>query len=136
VILHIVKAHGRALEILRADGVPTAGGMLHSYSGSADLVPDYVALGLHLSFSGSLSCLRPSRAARMARAVPDDRLLVETDCPDQPPLERQPCERMLPEWLPDVIATLAHMRDQSPDEVAALTMKNTRQLFRAPAEWS
>jgi TatD DNase family protein len=136
VILHVVRAHDRVLEILRRDGLPGAGGMVHSYSGSAEQVRAYADLGLCVSFSGGLSRGRPSKAAAIARAVPQHLLLVETDCPDQPPTERQPCERNLPEWLLDVIATVAQLRGQQPEEVAALTARNARRLFGAPATWS
>lgn len=135
VILHVVHAHGRALEILREDGLPARGGMIHSYSGSADLVREYAALGLYVSFSGSLSRVQASRAAAVAKAVPSERLLVETDCPDQAPECRKPCERNLPEWLSDVIATVALLREQSSEEVTALTTANARRLFGSPAQW-
>jgi TatD DNase family protein len=136
VILHVVRAHERVLDILKRDELPGAGGMVHSYSGSAEQAGGYAGLGICVSFSGGLSRVRPSKAAAIAQAVPQHLLLVETDCPDQPPRERQPCERNLPEWLLDVIATVAQLRGQQPEDVAALTARNACRLFGAPATWS
>jgi TatD DNase family protein len=127
VVLHIVRAHGRALEILAADGLPRAAGHVHAYSGSADLVARYVALGLSLSFSAAVA--RPdSVCARAARLVPAERLLVETDAPDQPSPARAGT-RNEPAYLAEVVRALALARDAAPDAIAALTERNARALF-------
>ncbi|MEZ4265877.1 MAG: TatD family hydrolase [Myxococcota bacterium] len=125
VILHIVRAHGRALEILAADGLPRAAGQVHAYSGSAELVPRYVALGLSLSFGAAVT--RPA-CARAARAVPPERLLVETDAPDQPPPARAKT-RNEPAFIDEIVAALAAARGAAPADLAALTERNARALF-------
>lgn len=86
VVLHVVGAHGRALDLLERQGPLPAGGVLHAYSGSAELVPRYAALGLSFGFGGALT--RPgARKVKAALAVvPRDRLLLETDAPDQAPV--------------------------------------------------
>lgn len=128
VVLHILRAHGRALELLRADGVPRSGGMVHCYSGPAELVPDYLALGLHVSFAGPVTWPDAAKAAAAARAVPVDRLLVETDAPDLPPVPHRG-ERNEPAYLPHVVAAVAAARGEDPAEVAATTAANARRLF-------
>ena len=84
--LHCVRAFGPLLDELQASA-PTAGFrdtglLLHSYSGSVATVPRLVALGAHFSFSATVASVAPERAAALLRAVPDDRLLLETDAPD------------------------------------------------------
>ncbi len=128
VVLHILGAHGRALEILENDGVPSAGGMVHSYSGSAELVPRYENLGLYISFAAGVTRPNAQRVRAAACAVSPDRLLVETDCPDQIPYGRTG-KRNLPEWLVDVVHALSDARGEPPDAVGERCAQNTRRLF-------
>lgn len=79
VVLHIVGWYGRALEVLRRVA-PTWRGVVHRWSGPAELVADYAALGLHVSLSLEPRP-NPAKLAVIARAVPLRRLLVETDWP-------------------------------------------------------
>lgn len=132
IVLHVLQAHGRALAILKADGVPAAGGMVHSYSGPPALVGDYEALGLYLSFSGSITRPTATRGPEAARRVRADRLLVETDCPDQRPTGVKG-SRNLPEYLPLIVAAVATARYEAPAEVAERTAANARRLFGLPA---
>ena len=133
VILHVLRAHEEALAVLGEVGVPEAGGVVHSYSGSAELVPRYLEHGLHLSFSGSVTWHEGGRAARAAGACPRDRLLVETDAPDQTPRARRPAVNE-PAFLHDVVHALAEIRGESDAEIAASTYRNACRLFRLPEE--
>ncbi len=83
VVLHCVAAHGALIELLEAHG-PLAG-MVHAYSGSPELVGRYCALGLHLGFGGAVTWPGAVRPLAALRAVPLERLLLETDAPDQTP---------------------------------------------------
>jgi TatD DNase family protein len=127
-VLHILGTHAESLRILKADGVPRAGGVVHSYSGSAELVRDYVGLGLHISFAGPVTSPQARRVHAAARAVPAERLLAETDAPDQTPPARRPaqCE---PAFLPDIVDALAQLRGESRQTLARTTMDNARRLF-------
>ncbi len=84
--LHGVRAWGRILELLRPLGPHPAGWLLHSFSGSAELVGPLADLGAYFSFSGTVTRHRATRTHAAARAVPADRLLVETDAPDILPI--------------------------------------------------
>jgi TatD DNase family protein len=129
VILHILQAHGRALEILKQDALPAAGGVMHSYSGPAELVPEYEALGLHVSFTG-IVCQPNARRARAAAAkVSPERLLVETDAPDQTPLPHRP-DANEPAFLPAVVEEIARLRGETASQIAERTDANARRLFR------
>ena len=128
VVLHILRAQEAALRILEADGVPAAGGIVHSYSGSAELVPRYVRLGLFLSFAGPVANPQAARIHQAARAVPDAFLLAETDAPDQTPWPHRPGPNR-PSYLPTVIAALADVRGATPESIAALTAANARRVL-------
>ena len=128
VILHIFGPHGMAIDTLKRDGLPQAGGMVHSYSGSAELVQRYEQLGLYISFSGSITRPTARRPLKAASVVSPDRLLVETDCPDQRPSGREG-SRNLPEYLPDIVTAVAAVREESEERISALCADNARRLF-------
>ncbi len=125
VALHCVKAQGRMLEILGEEGLPPAGGLIHAYSGSAEMAVRFQDLGLHLSFAGSISRPGNRKAAAVVAAVHPDRLLVESDTPDQGP-EGRPSE---PAQVAQTLQTLARFRGESVEAVAALTRANGLRLF-------
>ncbi len=127
VVLHILRAHQRALEILRDDGVP--GGVLHSCSASADQVREYLRLGLHVSFAGTVCNPNARKVHEAARAVPPERLLVETDAPFQTPLPHRPAQNE-PAFLVAIVQALAKIRGERPEELAQTTETNARRLFR------
>ena len=127
-VIHVLRAHDAAPRILREDGpVP---GVLHSYSGGADLVPVYRDLGLAFSFAGPVTYPNARRPVAAARAVPDALLLAETDAPDQAPAAHRG-GRSEPAFVADVIAGLAAARGTAPADIAALTTANARRIFAA-----
>ncbi|RFC49530.1 MAG: TatD DNase family protein [Verrucomicrobia bacterium] len=81
--LHCLRAWGQLDAILRTHPRPTRGFLLHSYGGPPEMVRPLASLGAYFSFAGSF--LHPSQAKKLAafRLVPDDRLLIESDAPDQ-----------------------------------------------------
>ena len=129
IVLHVVRAHDRLLRVLEGDGVPAAGGMAHAYGGSVELVERYLRLGLHLSFGGAVTGPGAHKRLAAARAVPGERLLIETDAPDLPPHGRAP-GRNEPCWLPEIAATVAAARGVSTEQLAETTAANARTLFR------
>ncbi|XP_042513999.1 uncharacterized metal-dependent hydrolase YabD isoform X2 [Macadamia integrifolia] len=85
VSVHCVRAFGDLLEILQSAGPFPAGVILHSYLGSAEMVPEFAKLGAYFSFSGFLMSMKPQKAKKMLKLVPTDRILLETDAPDALP---------------------------------------------------
>lgn len=79
--IHCVRAWDGLVAILEATGIPRAGAVVHAYSGSRELVPALVRLGLHLSFAASAANPAAKRAHAALAAVPSERLLFETDAP-------------------------------------------------------
>jgi len=132
IMLHVFRAQEDALKILEADGPLPGGGVVHSYSGSAELVPRWLDLGLHLSFAGSVTRPNARRPRAAAAAVPADRLLVETDAPDQTP-HGAPTRRNEPAYVAGILRALANARGEPPETVARQTTANARALFRMPS---
>ncbi|HEY0482553.1 MAG TPA: TatD family hydrolase [Kofleriaceae bacterium] len=128
-VVHVLRAHDAAPRILRDDGPVT--GVLHSYSGGADLVAVYRDLGMAFSFAGPVTYGNARRPIAAARAVSDALLLAETDAPDQSP-EPHRGGRSEPAYVADVIAGLAAARGASAADLAALTTANARRIF---ASW-
>ncbi|MEM9195833.1 MAG: TatD family hydrolase, partial [Myxococcota bacterium] len=125
-ILHVVGEHGAALEALEAGGPLAAGGTVHSFSGNAALVPRYEALNLHLSFAGGVARAQAKKPRAAAAAVSRDRLLIETDAPDQPLAKGA---RNEPAMLPKIAVAIAECRHCSVEEVASATFENAEALF-------
>ena len=84
VSIHCLKAWGRLMELLQENEMPKFGFLLHSYGGSSEMVPAFAKLGAYFSFPGYFLRQAKSRHRETFRTVPADRLLIETDAPDQP----------------------------------------------------
>lgn len=108
VLLHCVRAHDRLVPLLRRWG--PVRGVLHSYSGGAELVREYLALGLHFSFAGVITHDNARKPLHALQRVPRERLLVETDAPDQCPRPRH--GRNEPAFLPLVVAAMERVRGE------------------------
>jgi TatD DNase family protein len=132
VALHVLREHPRALAVLRDElrGEPLpSGGVLHSCSASPELVREYVALGFYISFSGSITWHDgANKAARAAALVPRDRLVVETDAPDQTPEPQRP-GRNEPAFLVAIVQSIAHLWGVDFADAARITDDNARRLF-------
>ena len=127
-VLHIVAAHADALEILRSEALPLTPGMVHAFSGSAEIAAQYVDLGFHISFCGTVVDPNRRKLRAAAASIAADRLLVETDSPDQTPITRRPAPNE-PAFLIDVIAAIAEIRREAEAEVAKTTTDNANRLF-------
>ncbi len=127
VMLHCLRAHEPLLALLEEEPLP-AGGVLHSFSGSADQVRAYLPSGLHFSFAGPVTYERARRPLDAARAVPPERLLIETDAPDQTPRPHR--GRNEPAHLPVIAAALAAALGLPLAELEGRTTASARALFR------
>lgn len=129
-VIHMRDCREDIVEFLEAsknDG-PLAG-ILHSYTGDVELAELGVACGMHISFAGMLTFKRNQELRDVAKTIPADRLLVETDCPYLSP---EPCRKQRPNEPALVVHTgtcLAGERGISPAEMAQLTTSNARKLF-------
>jgi len=133
--IHCRKAWGSMMRILAGFGGLPEGFMVHSYSGSAELVAPLVKLGAYLSFSGSITRHRNTHGHAAAAAVPIDRLLIETDSPDLAPVKdgspRTGEELNEPANLIFILRTVARLRGVQENELAERTWNNAQRLFLA-----
>jgi TatD DNase family protein len=126
VLLHVRKAHDQVLQLLRRSGVP--GGIAHAFSGSLQQAGKYIDLGFKLGFGGMLTFERSRRLHALARALPLEAIVLETDAPDLTVAAHRG-ERNSPEYLPDVLAVLARLRGTDPEPTAEQTSRNARELL-------
>jgi TatD DNase family protein len=125
VAIHVVQAWGRLIEILRRHPAPAV--LFHAFSGPAALIPGLVKLNGWFSFCGSVTNPRAIRVRAAVTAVPADRLLIETDSPDFPPLGcPAPNE---PANLIQVARAVATLRGVSLDEISERTWDNASEIF-------
>ena len=131
VIIHCRNAAGPMLAELRqrtaAGTCPQ--GVMHCWGGTPQEMNDFLSLGFHISFSGMVTFPKAAPTHACARQVPQDRLLIETDCPFLAPV---PCRgrRNEPAFVTLVAAYIAELRGQSLEEVATSSSTNARRLFR------
>lgn len=107
-------------------------GVVHSFSGSAEQARQLWSLGFLLGLGGPVTYDRAQRLHRLARDMPLEQLLLETDAPDQPDSGHRG-QRNEPARLPNVLGAIARLRDESPEEIARATSANATRLFRLPA---
>jgi TatD DNase family protein len=127
-LMHCLRAHPELLKLLETEPVPEAGLLMHSYSGSADLTKKYVRHGCHFSFAGPVSFEEARRPIDALRSVPLDRLLVETDAPDQAPHPHRG-QRSEPAFLPIIVDAMARGRGDAVEPLRASLLQNTLRLF-------
>jgi TatD DNase family protein len=127
VSIHCRKAWERTLTILGEYILP-AGGLIHSYSGSAELVPRVERIGLMISFSGVITRPHNRRGHEALRRVSTERLLIETDSPDLTPLGAAQ-QLNEPANLPLVARQAALLRGIAEDDLAQCTYDNGMRLF-------
>ncbi|MEE2665483.1 MAG: TatD family hydrolase [Myxococcota bacterium] len=123
------SAYDELLEIWLAEGGDTLEGVLHCYTGSLAFARRAVEHGLYVSFSGILTFKRSDALRDVARGLPLERLMIETDAPFLAP-EGHRGRRNEPAWVPIVGQTLARLHDVPVEQVAAFTTRNARALYR------
>lgn len=107
----------------------TVRGVMHSFSGNAAIASECLRLGLHISFAGMLTYKKSEPLREVARTIPDERLLVETDSPylsPEPFRGRRPNE---PAMVVHTAACLAELRGLRFDELCRITTENAQRLF-------
>lgn len=130
VILHCRKAHDAMLAALKRTRV--RGGICHAFNGSLQQGQVYIELGFKLGFGGMLTYPRSSKLRRLAAELPLESLVLETDAPDLTVSSHQ-YQRNSPEYLPEVLAALAEVRQMAPADVALATTANAESVLGVAA---
>jgi TatD DNase family protein len=129
VVIHCRDAHAETLAILAEARVGEMGGIMHCFSGDVEVARRCLDLGLLISLAGPVTYRNARALPEVARFVPADRLVLETDCPFLPP-EGHRGKRNEPAHLGLTAARVAALRGEAIERVAAATSDNARALFR------
>jgi len=129
IVVHTREADDETAAILEEEAARETGGVIHCFTGGLDLARRSLDLGLLISFSGILAFPRSEVIQQVAREVPEDRLLVETDAPFlAPPPHRG--KRNEPAFVLEVARKLAALRGVSEQGLAEAAQRNYARLFR------
>ena len=126
VIIHSRDAMGDTLEILK--DCPVKAGVLHCYSGSVESAKEILKLGYYISFAGPVTFKNAKGLTEVARFVPMDKILIETDCPYLAP-EPYRGKRNSSLYVPEVAKKIAELKGITVEEIAKATKENTKRLF-------
>lgn len=136
VFLHERDSSGRFFDLLRPLADDLTGGVLHCFTGSERDLDRALEAGLHIGVTGWICDERRGATLQaLARRIPSDRLMIETDAPWLLPRTIRPrrkSRRNEPGLLPWVLATLAACRDEDPMALARSTTANACRLFDLP----
>ncbi|MGN6810847.1 MAG: TatD family hydrolase [Thermomicrobiales bacterium] len=131
VVIHSRAAEDEVVVTLAEAGVTR--GVLHSFSGSLATAERALALGLYLSLTGPVSYPKAEHQRELARLIPLDRLLLETDCPYLAPQARRG-KRNEPAFVRYTAEAIAAARGEPAEQVIAATTANAIQLFGLPSD--
>lgn len=130
-----VQIHSRdcaedTLAFLKKNSQLLSGGfLLHCYSYSAEMVKDFLSLGAYFSFGGTSTYRRSKKPRRALEAVPQDRLLTETDSPYLPPSSLFGQFPNTPRSIPEITRNMAQIKGVEEDEMCRIVRCNAKRLF-------
>jgi len=131
VILHVRKAHDAILSTLQR--IQVVGGICHAFNGSLQQAQRYIELGFKLGFGGMLTFERSVKLRSLAKALPLESLVLETDAPDMTVMQHRG-ERNSPEYLPHCLTALADVREEDEMTLARVTSENVRTVLNLDAQ--
>ena len=126
-IVHERDAHEDGMAVVRE--FPEVTGVFHCYSGSAEMARQLVDRGWYIGFTGVLTFKNARKAVEVAKSIPLDRIVLETDCPYMSP-EPFRGKRNDPGKLYRMAEKLAQIRDLSVEEIHRITVENGKRLYR------
>lgn len=132
VIFHIRDAHGDMYELLRDRGKQLPAGVIHCCSASAEMVVEYLRMGFYISFAGPVTFKNAAHVIAASKAVPLDRLLIETDSPYLAPVPLRG-KRNEPANVRYVLEKQAEIHGLGPEELSEITYQNACRFYRIPA---
>jgi TatD DNase family protein len=127
-IIHTRDAREDTIAILREEGADAVSGVMHCFTETWEMAKAALDLGFYVSFSGIVTFRNAEDLRDVARRVPEDRLLVETDAPYLAPVPHRGKVNH-PAWVRDVAACVAKVRGSDLESIAALTSRNYERLF-------
>lgn len=130
-VVHTRSASADTLAVLRQEGQAQVGGVFHCFTETMEVARAALDLGFLISFSGILTFRNAAGLREVARFVPLDRCLIETDSPYLAPVPHRG-KTNSPAWVPHVARQLAEVKGQTIEAVADATSRNFERLFGLP----
>ncbi|MDP2182178.1 MAG: TatD family hydrolase [Actinomycetota bacterium] len=128
VVIHLREAHEEGIAILEEIGIPTAGCVVHCFTGDEELAKRFLDLGCYISFAGPVTFKMASAIRSAAAAVPLERLLVETDSPFMAP-EPHRGRTNEPAWVTLTVERIAEVKGVHAAVVAEACLENALEVF-------
>lgn len=127
-IIHDRESHQDVLDILRAEKAETTGGVFHCFTGSVEMAREVLQMGFYISLGGAVTFKNAHKPVEVAKFVPNDRLLIETDSPYMTPVPFRG-KRNDSGYLTFIIDKLASIRGTNPGQLVYQTAMNADRLF-------
>ncbi len=127
-ILHVRKAHDQVLSILRRKKF-TRGGSVHAFNGSLQQAQQYIEMGFVIGVGGSITYSRAKKIRTMVQGLPVESIILETDSPDMLVSGKEHGPN-LPQYLPEVLKSVAQLKQFSSEKLAEMTWNTTHEVFR------
>lgn len=128
VVIHTRDANQETFEILKEAQAKGTRGVLHCYSGSPEMALEYIKLGYYISLGGPVTFKKARVPKEVAKVVPLDKLLIETDCPYLTP-EPFRGRRNEPKYVAYTAEVIAEIKGISIEDLAEATSRNTKNVF-------
>ncbi|RUS69400.1 hypothetical protein EGW08_022839, partial [Elysia chlorotica] len=128
VVIHTRSAKQDTLDILKSENVEACGGILHCFTEDYDMAKQAIDMGMYISFSGILTFKNATDIQEVARKIPLENILVETDAPYLTPVPFRGRPNY-PEYVKYVAEFLANLRGESFEKISSQTYKNTCKVF-------
>ncbi len=128
-IIHTRNAAEDTLRIMREEGAQQVGGVMHCFTETLDVAMEAISLGFYISFSGIVTFKNATALKEVAKHVPLDRILVETDSPYLAPIPFRGKTNQ-PAYVKHVAAEVAKLRNIEFDRLATATTNNFFKLFK------
>ncbi len=132
IVIHDREAHADVITVLQETDAKQIGGIMHCYSASAEMMPQFLDLGFYISLAGPVTFKNGKRPIQVALEVPADRLLVETDAPYLTP-EPYRGKQNQPAYVRYVAQKIADVRGISIEELEKMTYANAMRAFHLEA---
>ncbi len=126
VVIHSREAKADTLSIIKESGITN--GVFHCFSGDMDMAEKAIAMGFHISIAGPVTFKNAKKIHEVAKIIPDDYLLIETDSPYLAP-EPYRGKRNEPAFIVQTAKKIAELRDVNIEDIARITTLNAKRLF-------
>ena len=129
VVIHSREAAADTMKIMKDNHAERCGGVVHCYSYSAEMAAEFVKMGFYIGVGGVVTFKNARKLVEVARKIPLERLLLETDCPYLAPVPYRG-KRNCSLYLPFVVAKIAELKGIPEEEVIRVTEQNAKDMYR------